>query len=223
VIVACGTGAPAVQEPDEAVEGSDRGTPRAPADLDGDTIADALDLCPTEPETMNGNEDSDGCPDSGGVALGPSEIVIMDKITFDSGTATIKPASHDLLDAVAKTLDENPGILHVEVAAHSDEQGLGSYNLKLSAERAAAVVSYLVAAGVAPERLSAAGYGEECPLDPGHDQAAWEKNRRVQFWILETTEGCTGVAFACDGAVAAGLVPAGDLKYLPGSGHCTGP
>ncbi len=224
-LLACGTGAPPVAEPGEGPgpppDDAGRDAPRAAADGDGDTIADADDQCPQEPETMNGNEDSDGCPDSGGVALGPDEIVIMDKVTFDSGSSQVKTVSHPLLDAVAQTLVDNPGILHVQVAAHADEQGLGGYNLKITNERAAAVVEYLVAKGVEPGRLSAAGYGEECPLDPGHDATAWEKNRRVQFWVLETTQGCTGAAFACDKAVAMGLVPDADSGYLPGAQYCT--
>ncbi len=209
---------PAAVQPQE--KDDDRDAPRAAADGDGDTIADADDLCPLEPETMNGNEDEDGCPDTGGVAIGPDEIVIMDKVYFDAGSSQIKAVSEPLLDAIAKTLVDNPGILHVQVAAHADEQGLGGYNLKITKERAAAVVAYLVGQGVEPGRLSAAGYGEECPLDPGHDPAAWEKNRRVQFWVLETTEGCTGAVFACDKAVTQGLVPDGDARYLPGDAYC---
>jgi outer membrane protein OmpA-like peptidoglycan-associated protein len=56
-------------------------------------------------------------------------------------------------------------------------------NLKLSDGRAKAVRAYLIKAGVAPDRLNAVGYGETKPVDPADNEAAWEKNRRVEFVI----------------------------------------
>jgi peptidoglycan-associated lipoprotein len=62
---------------------------------------------------------------------------------------------------------------------HCDEQGADTYNLALGERRAQAVRSYLLTRGIAPQRLAVISYGEDLPADPGHDEAAWAKNRRV--------------------------------------------
>jgi hypothetical protein len=108
----------------------------------------------------------------------------------------------------------------VQVQGHADERAPNDYNIQLTLERATAVVMYLVEAGVAQEKLSAAGYGEECPVNPKHSEKAWEENRRVEFRVLETTDGCTGVSVTCDKALKLDLVPEVDEKYLPGGGYC---
>jgi len=189
-------------------------------DNDADRILDVDDSCPNDPETYNGFEDEDGCPDKGKVEIKGSEIVIMEKVYFETDSAEIKPESYDILDAVAATVKGNPQIVRVQVAGHADERAANDYNIQLTHERAASVVKYLVNKGVEQERLSAAGYGEECPVDKGHNEKAWEKNRRVEFKILETTDGCTGVEITCAKAVTLGLVPPEDEKYLPGGGYC---
>ena len=81
--------------------------------------------------------------------------------------------------------DKNPDIRLVEIGGHTDERGDAAYNLSLSDRRAAAVVTYLVGKGVAAARLTSRGYGKTMPVDPAHDEAAWTKNRRVEFTIQE--------------------------------------
>jgi outer membrane protein OmpA-like peptidoglycan-associated protein len=189
-------------------------------DNDADRILDVDDDCPNDPEKYNGFEDEDGCPDKGKVEIKGSEIVIMEKVYFETDSAEIKPESYEILDAVAATIAGNPQIVRVQVAGHADERATNEYNIQLTQERAASVVNYLVDKGVEIERLSSAGYGEECPVDKGHNPKAWEKNRRVEFKILETTDGCTNVDITCDRAISLGLVPPEDEKYLPGGGYC---
>jgi outer membrane protein OmpA-like peptidoglycan-associated protein len=144
----------------------------------------------------------------------------MEKVYFETDSAEIKPESFEILDAVAATVVGNPQIVHVQVAGHADERASNDYNIQLTQERAASVVKYLVDKGVEEERLSSAGYGEECPVDKGHNAKAWDKNRRVEFKILETTDGCTGVEIACPKAISLGLIPPEDEKFLPGGGYC---
>ncbi|MBW2261720.1 MAG: OmpA family protein [Deltaproteobacteria bacterium] len=189
-------------------------------DNDADRILDVDDACPNDPETYNGFEDEDGCPDKGKVEIKGSEIVIMDKVYFETDSAEIKPESFEILDAVAATVIGNPQIVHVQIQGHADERASNDYNIQLTHERAASVVKYLVDKGVEEERLTSAGYGEECPVDKAHNAKAWDKNRRVEFKILETTDGCTGVDIACQKAIALGLVPPEDEKFLPGGGYC---
>jgi len=59
------------------------------------------------------------------------------------------------------------------------------------------VLEALVQRGVDRTHMRSGGYGERCPIDPAHNDAAWEKNRRVEFKIIRTEEGPTGVDVAC--------------------------
>jgi peptidoglycan-associated lipoprotein len=71
----------------------------------------------------------------------------------------------------------------VTIEGHADERGTAEYNLALGERRAMAVKAYLVSLGIAPDRLRTVSYGREFPFDPGHDEAAWAKNRRAHFVI----------------------------------------
>ena len=166
-------------------------------DNDQDRILDRDDECPNDPETYNGTADEDGCPDEGSVIVEEDQIVVLDKIYFATNSAEILPRSFPILDAVAATLQGNPQLRLVEVQGHADERASDAYNIKLTRARAASVVDALLSRRIMPDRLRSAGYGERCPVDAGHDPAAWEKNRRVEFKILRTDMGETGVEIAC--------------------------
>src|SRR5262249_43199705 len=77
-------------------------------------------------------------------------------------------------------LNEN-GSVRSQIEGHTDERGTAQYNLVLGERRANAAKQYLTTAGINPARLSTISYGEERPLDPGHDEAAWARNRRDHF------------------------------------------
>lgn len=166
-------------------------------DNDGDRIVDTDDACPNDPETYNGYEDQDGCPDRGKVIVEDTQIVILDKIYFATDSAEILPRSFPIIEAVAATLIGNPQITLIEIQGHADERGGDGYNIRLTKARAASVEEAMVTRGVAPERVRSAGYGERCPVDPGHGPEAWDKNRRVEFKIIETEDGPTGVEVTC--------------------------
>ena len=158
------------------------------SDRDNDGIPDKDDRCPDDPESYNGYQDDDGCPDDEPKNLvidTGSVLVTLEGIEFELDKATIRPGSFKVLDAVVKALNDNPGIQLVEVQGHTDEQGADDYNMELSQRRAAAVVEYLVAKGIAPSRVTPHGYGESQPIDPAHTQAAYRKNRRVVFQIKD--------------------------------------
>ena len=94
------------------------------------------------------------------------------------------------IDAAARTaLGENASILKTNpawiltVEGHCDERGTAEYNLALGTRRAAAARAYLVSLGISGDRLRTVSYGKEFPFDPGHNEGAWEKNRRAHFVI----------------------------------------
>ena len=156
-------------------------------DNDGDGILDVDDKCPLR----KGSKKWDGCPGKKKVVVVGDEIRILDKVFFDTGKASIKKKSFDLLQEVADTLKSNPMITKIEVQGHTDDVGSDKGNLKLSQGRAESVVARLVEQGVASERLVAKGYGESAPevaiegLKGRNLKKARESNRRVQFKILE--------------------------------------
>jgi OOP family OmpA-OmpF porin len=176
-------------------------------DNDHDGIPDVKDKCPNEPETYNGFEDEDGCPDKGSVIIQDNSIVILDKIQFAYDSVEILPASNKILDAVATTLTHHLEFELVVVEGHADERGNDAYNLRLTSGRVASVVRALIARGVEKQRLRSKGYGEYCPLESGHNEEAWEKNRRVEFKIAKTKDGPTGVSLGCPTAAMHGVTP----------------
>jgi len=97
--------------------------------------------------------------------------------------------SSDLSAAAQKALDENAALLKrypswtVTVEGHCDERGTAEYNLALGERRAIAARAYLVSLGIPADRLRTVSYGNEFPFDPGHDEAAFSKNRRAHFVI----------------------------------------
>jgi peptidoglycan-associated lipoprotein len=95
----------------------------------------------------------------------------------------------DVSSAGQKVLDENATLLKryaswaVTIEGHCDERGTAEYNLALGERRAVAARAYLVAQGISADRLRIVSYGKEFPFDPGHDEAAFSKNRRAHFVI----------------------------------------
>jgi outer membrane protein OmpA-like peptidoglycan-associated protein len=168
--------------PPESRPGSLVSCPKpAPGDADGDGIPDAADKCPGEPETWNGWQDDDGCPDKGRVIVGPDRIETLDRIFFETGKDTVKPISDPILNALVVALRHVCGAPIVEVGIHSDARGDDEYNLRLTQARADAVLKILVDRGVPAARLRARGYGETQPLCKEPNEKCWSMNRRTEF------------------------------------------
>jgi outer membrane protein OmpA-like peptidoglycan-associated protein len=153
-------------------------------DKDGDRVPDARDACPDKPANVGADPArSDGCPSR--VFVAEKAIQITETVEFDTGKATIKPASFGLLDDIVRTLQKFPGIKKIQVEGHTDNAGDDAKNLKLSQERAAAVVKYLTDHGIDANRLVAKGFGETDPIADNATKDGQAKNRRVEFEILE--------------------------------------
>jgi peptidoglycan-associated lipoprotein len=129
----------------------------------------------------------------------PPEPVREDSIASASlddlnRNSPIKPVffeydSSDITTEARETLDANAVALKkysswtITIEGHSDERGTAEYNLALGERRAVAARAYLVSLGIPGDRLRTVSYGKEFPFDPGHDDAAWSKNRRAHFVI----------------------------------------
>jgi len=113
----------------------------------------------------------------------PSESadwLTLEDVHFDYDRYSLRPDAKDLVARHAKVLLEHPD-LTIRIEGHCDERGTVEYNLALGERRAQAVLDYLVAYGIPRDRISIVTYGEERPLDSGHDETAWAKNRRAAF------------------------------------------
>jgi len=164
-------------------------------DNDGDGIFDVSDgdkdetsygKCRNEPESFNEWQDEDGCPDIKPKAvLTETAIQILEMVYFDFNKSTIQDRSFPLLDEVVRILTENPQVNSVRVEGHTDTVGTRAYNAGLSDRRAKSVMAYLVKQGVEKKRLTAKGYGFDFPIDTNKTQEGRDKNRRVEFNILE--------------------------------------
>jgi peptidoglycan-associated lipoprotein len=108
------------------------------------------------------------------------EAMKFENIRFDYDKSSIREDAKPVLQAVAKHLKANKDA-KIVIEGHCDERGTPEYNMALGDRRAHAAKKYLVGLGVAEGRLTTISYGEERPLDPGHDEDAWGKNRRAVF------------------------------------------
>jgi outer membrane protein OmpA-like peptidoglycan-associated protein len=154
-----------------------------PVDRDGDGIFDPEDACPAEKGARDDDPKKNGCPKS--VRVVENEIVILEQVQFDTGKATIKSASDPLLDEVAQVLTQHPEMTRIEVQGHTDNRGSAALNKKLSQARADSVRRALVERGIAVGRLVPKGYGPDKPIDENSTDEGRQRNRRVQFVVLD--------------------------------------
>lgn len=141
-----------------------------------------------------------------------SKPVVIENIFYDFDKATLRPESKKALDEMIKMLNDNPNVT-IELGAHTDRKGSDKYNERLAQRRAQSVVDYLIAGGIAQDRLEAKGYGESVPktinkrmakqydflnegdvlseefilkLSPEQQEIADQINRRTEFKVIRT-------------------------------------
>jgi chemotaxis protein MotB len=130
-----------------------------------------------------------------GIRVVGDRFVFESSVLFDSAKADISPAGRQSLDDLAAAVidlereipPDLPWILRID--GHTDRQPISGgpfrSNWELSSARAIAVVQYLITKGIPPERLAAAGFGEFQPIDPGQDEEALARNRRIELKLTE--------------------------------------
>jgi peptidoglycan-associated lipoprotein len=117
-------------------------------------------------------------------AAAPAAVVqAIDPIYFDFDKYAIRPGDAEILKKDYNWMQANTGKVRIE--GNCDERGTVEYNLALGQKRADAAKAYLVNLGADPKRLETVSYGKEKPIDPGHNEAAWAKNRRDDFTPLK--------------------------------------
>jgi peptidoglycan-associated lipoprotein len=110
------------------------------------------------------------------------ESSMLKDIHFDFDRYNIRPADAAILKENAALLNKYTNV-KIQIEGHCDERGTVEYNLALGERRATSAKNYLVSLGVASVRISTISYGEEKPLDPGHNEEAWAKNRRAHTLV----------------------------------------
>jgi peptidoglycan-associated lipoprotein len=106
----------------------------------------------------------------------------LQPVFFELDSSDISSAGQQALQNNAQVLKQYPS-WQITIEGHCDERGTPEYNLGLGERRAVAARDYLVSLGVPADRVRTVSYGKEFPFDPGHDEAAWSKNRRAHFVI----------------------------------------
>jgi len=118
-----------------------------------------------------------------GIAGEVFESRLLKDIHFDFDKYDIRPGDTEILKENAALLMKYPKV-KIQVEGHCDERGTSEYNLALGERRANAAKKYLLSLGISTDRISSISYGEEKPLDAGHNEEAWSKNRRGHIVIL---------------------------------------
>jgi OOP family OmpA-OmpF porin len=175
--------------------------PPPPADSDGDGVFDDVDQCPNTPPGVKVDErgceldsDGDGVPDSkdecpntpAGAKVdekGCQIIISLEGVNFRTNSDQLQDGAEAALDDDVLRLEANPG-LRVEVAGHTDSTGDAAYNMDLSQRRAATVELYLESKGIAKDRITSRGYGQEQPIADNNTKEGRAANRRVELRVL---------------------------------------
>ncbi len=138
--------------------------------------ATPIDTSTTIPEDVVTEEETDA----------PQEIIKesqFETVYFDFDKSSLRSDSKSGLDSNYDLLMQFPDVM-VKIEGHCDERGTVEYNLSLGEKRATSCMDYLVGLGIDASRISTISYGKEKPVDAGHSEAAWGKNRRCEFKIV---------------------------------------
>jgi len=154
-------------------------------DNDGDGVLDADDRCPRTPADTQ--VDQNGCAVATPVVQSAAVFVptrnngaVIEGVSFGSGSAELTPSSLTVLMALARTMNETRAVQY-EIQGHTDASGDAELNRQLSQKRAESVRATLIQLGVAADRLTAVGYGEDVPIADNGTSVGRSTNRRVEL------------------------------------------
>ena len=114
----------------------------------------------------------------------PPQKLVLEGVNFDFDKATLRQEDIAIIDKDVTGLDKW-GNVNIEVAGHTDSRGSDKYNMKLSQRRAEAVRNYLISKGIAADRLTAKGYGQDKPVADNGTEEGRAKNRRIEFTVVK--------------------------------------
>jgi OOP family OmpA-OmpF porin len=117
------------------------------------------------------------------ITITPPRVFTLDNVFFDSGKSTLRPESYKELNELAEYMTLKKELV-IEIAGHTDNVGTAEANQKLSEDRANAVKQYLQKKGIAPERVTANGYGDTQPVADNSTASGKQKNRRTEVRII---------------------------------------
>lgn len=127
-------------------------------------------------------------PPGFGVDVPVLRVVFPDHVFFDTARSELRHEADPLVAIVAESLRREPPDVALFVAGHADRRGDGRYNQALSIDRANVLAEAIFNAGIAYSSIWRIGFGEDMPLDPGDDQAALDRNRRIEFLFAAKPE-----------------------------------
>jgi peptidoglycan-associated lipoprotein len=156
-----------------------------------ETPAPVASPAPEETATRAAISQSQPAPDTKGITaqqaqqekMAQLQRFLRDYVYFDYDRAVLRADAVTTLQHKAQWLKDNPEINAFIIEGHCDERGIEAYNLALGQRRADAVKQFLVDLGLSAGMFQTHSFGEERPLDQGHDEEAWAKNRRAAFVI----------------------------------------
>jgi peptidoglycan-associated lipoprotein len=163
-------------------DGSGAGTVGNGGTMGGDNNASGTGL-----NTKPGGGDTANLDMFDGMIKDPAALAAY-TVHFAFDSATVKKGEESNISAVASALASNSGD-KLLIEGNCDERGTEEYNRSLGERRALALREALAKAGVDPSRVRTISYGKDKPADPGHDEAAWAKNRRGDFILLHPKAG----------------------------------
>jgi outer membrane protein OmpA-like peptidoglycan-associated protein len=140
------------------------------ADTDGGTVDDGKELTrATDP--LNPEDD---------IPVKVGQVIILEGVTFKTGSAEITPESETTLKRALQGLLDFPEV-EVEIAGHTDNTGSRKTNMRLSQQRAESVKNWLTGRGIDPRRITTSAYGPDKPIAPNDTREGRDKNRRIEF------------------------------------------
>ncbi len=134
-----------------------------------------------EPTEAKVEEEKPVAEDDRGI-LAARNMFLNEDIYFEFDKSSLDSVAQDVLTRKADWMRDNPDVA-VSIEGHCDERGTNEYNLALGDRRAESAKAFLVDLGIEAYRISTVSYGEERPVDAGHNEEAWAKNRRGHFLI----------------------------------------